>query len=70
MATGDESLEALVARQRPGWSLERAFYSDPAIFEQERERLLSRHWILAGHVAQLPQDGDFFLSRSPANAWH
>lgn len=60
-AAGDGSLDDLVARQRSGWSLERAFYTDPAIFEHERERLFSRYWILAGHAAQLPEAGDYFL---------
>ena len=58
---GDESLAALVARQRPGWSLERAFYTAPEIFERERERLFSRYWILAGHASQLARAGDYFL---------
>jgi phenylpropionate dioxygenase-like ring-hydroxylating dioxygenase large terminal subunit len=39
---------------KPGYSLPRAFYTDPAIFEQDLERMLLRHWFCAGHVSSLP----------------
>ena len=46
---------------KPGHSLPRAYYTDPAIFERDLERLLLRHWFCAGHVSTLPTAGDFFL---------
>jgi Rieske 2Fe-2S family protein len=46
---------------RPGHSLPRAFYTDPAIFERDLERMLLRHWFCAGHVSSLPNAGDYFL---------
>jgi len=45
----------------PGYSLPRAYYTDPAIFELDLERLLLRHWFCAGHVSSLRASGDFFL---------
>jgi Rieske 2Fe-2S family protein len=46
---------------RAGYSLPREFYTDPAIFAQDLERMLLRHWFCAGHVSSLPNAGDFFL---------
>lgn len=54
-------IDELAAAQKPGWSLDAAFYSDPAIFARDRERLLARQWVMAGHVAQIPRPGDYFL---------
>ena len=54
-------IDALVAAQRPGHSLDQAFYVHPAIFERDRERILRNHWIMAGHVSQVREPGDFLL---------
>ncbi len=51
----------LIEAQRPGHSLDQAFYVQPAIFERDRERILRNHWIMAGHVSQIPEPGDFLL---------
>src|SRR3954463_12075904 len=47
---------------RPGYALPRAYYTDPAIFEQDLERMLLRHWFCAGHASTLPNAGDYFLA--------
>ena len=47
--------------RKPGHSLPRAYYCDPAIFERDLQRMLLRHWFCAGHVSSLPNAGDFFL---------
>lgn len=54
------SLAELLERHRPGWTLERAFYADPAIYEAELDRIFRRHWLVAGHAARIPKSGDFF----------
>jgi Rieske 2Fe-2S family protein len=56
-----ERIDGLIAAQRPGHSLDQAFYGDPAIFERERDRIFSNHWIMAGHVSQIPEAGDYRL---------
>ena len=48
-------------RAKPEHALPRAYYTDPAIFEQDLERMLLRHWFCAGHISSLPSPGDFFL---------
>ena len=54
-------IDALIEAQRPGHSLDRAFFTHPAIFERDRERLFRNHWIMAGHVSQIPNPGDYLL---------
>lgn len=56
---GNDSLEALISRQKPGYSLAQRFYTDPDIYALELERIIYRNWILAGHASQLPTAGDF-----------
>lgn len=61
MKTDSAWIEELVAVQKPGWSLDASFYNDPAIFARDRERVFARQWVMAGHVAQIPEPGDYFL---------
>jgi Rieske 2Fe-2S family protein len=53
------SIEELITSQRPGYSLDQRFYTDPDVYELELERIVSRNWILAGHVSELAEPGDF-----------
>ena len=53
------SIDELIANHKPGHSLDRRFYTDPGIYERELERLVYPNWILAGHVSQWPEPGDF-----------
>ena len=53
------SIAELIADQKPGYSLDQRFYTDPDIYELELERIIHRNWILAGHISQLPEPGDF-----------
>lgn len=53
------SIEELIADQKPGYALEQRFYTDPAIYALELERIIYRNWVLAGHASELPNPGDF-----------
>ena len=53
------SITALIAAQRPGYALDQRFYTDPAIYELELEKIIARNWVLAGHVSELAAAGDF-----------
>lgn len=55
------SIDALIEAQRPGYSLDQAFYTHPAIFERDRERVFRNHWFMAGHASQIPKAGDYLL---------
>ena len=54
-----KSLEDLIRMRRPGYSLDQAFYTEPLVYERELEKIIFRNWILAGHVAELAEPGDF-----------
>jgi Rieske 2Fe-2S family protein len=49
----------LVARQRPGWSLEQPFYTRDEIYCLDIERIWRRGWLFAGHSCQVPRPGDY-----------
>jgi len=43
-------------------TLAQKYFTSPAIFAREREKIFSSRWILAGHQSQIPQAGDYFLA--------
>ncbi len=53
------SIRELIACQKPGWSLEQRFYTDPEIYALELDRIVTRSWIFAGHQSQLAEAGDY-----------
>lgn len=55
------SIDELIADHRPGYSLAQRFYTDDDVYERELERVINRNWIMAGHVSELPEEGDFKL---------
>ncbi|MDH5622755.1 MAG: aromatic ring-hydroxylating dioxygenase subunit alpha [Gammaproteobacteria bacterium] len=59
MKSDERSIAELIASRKPGYSLDQRFYTDPEIYELEIKRIVNRNWILAGHVSQLPEPGDF-----------
>jgi Rieske 2Fe-2S family protein len=56
------TIAELVAGHPPGTPLEQRFYTDPEIYRLELERIISRNWVLAGHISQIPAPGDFFVT--------
>src|SRR5881275_199741 len=38
------------------------YYHDPAIYEQEQERIFERMWVCAGRAEQAPRPGDYFAA--------
>ncbi|MDX2413501.1 MAG: aromatic ring-hydroxylating dioxygenase subunit alpha [Woeseiaceae bacterium] len=59
MRQDTRTIAELISSQKQGYSLDQRFYTDPAIFELELERIITRNWILAGHQSELPEPGDF-----------
>ncbi len=60
--TGRETrIRKLIAAHRPGWTLAQPFYTDPAIFERELDKVFTPAWLYAGHVSRIPNRGDYFL---------
>ena len=52
-------IRELIACQKPGWSLEQRFYTDPEIYKLEIDQIVMRNWIFAGHQSELAEPGDF-----------
>ena len=50
-----------VRTSRGAFTLRQEFYASPSHFEEERERIFSKSWLYAGHVSQVPREGDYFL---------
>jgi Rieske 2Fe-2S family protein len=60
----DTSLIArLAASSRIGYSLQRQFYCDDAVFAADIDQVFGRKWIVAGHVDRVRNKGDYFLFR-------
>ncbi len=56
-----ERVRRLAAGRKSGQSLPAAFYTDSDIYALELERVVYRNWVLAGHVSEWPEPGDFRL---------
>ncbi len=44
-----------------GSSLERQFYTDPAIYNLDIQKVFMHYWLCAGHVGRIPHPGDYFI---------
>ena len=53
-----DSLESLIRRRKPGYSLESAFYTSPEIFQADLDIIFRRHWIYVGVEPDVPEPGD------------
>ncbi|GED23863.1 aromatic ring-hydroxylating oxygenase subunit alpha [Halomonas halmophila] len=56
-------LPAMLARRRPGYSLERPFYTSQALFELDLERIFYRQWLYAIPACQLAKPGHYVTHR-------
>ena len=54
-------IASLAARTKSGYSLERGFYCDPAVFAADMEHVIGRKWLVAGHIDRVRRKGDYFL---------
>ena len=52
-----EPLSDLIARQRPGWSLQGPFYTSAQIYEVERPGLLAEKWYVLAHCSEVNSPG-------------
>lgn len=54
------ALRELIARQRPGWALERDFYTSDEFYEFERGWLATQWYVLA-HASEVREPGSFIV---------
>jgi Rieske 2Fe-2S family protein len=59
MDADNRSIDELIASQKPGFALEQRFYTDPAIYELELERIIMRSWVMVAHTSEFAEIGDF-----------
>jgi Rieske 2Fe-2S family protein len=46
--------------RREGYSLDRAFYTDPDYFRQDLEHIWYKDWLFVGHDCEIPRSGNYF----------
>ncbi len=56
-----DSIAKLIAEQRPGHAMAQPFYTAPTVFEADRRAVFGTDWMLAGHVSEVPEPGDYML---------
>ncbi len=59
--TNGMDIDAMIARHRDGFSMEKPFYLDPGVFEADVERVIMPIWHLVDHASRIPNAGDYFL---------
>jgi len=59
--TYSKLVSELIDRYKIGYSLDHYFYKDPEIYEKEISEIFLKRWVLAGHLSQIPNVGDYFL---------
>ena len=59
MTTLDPPIDALIDRQRPGFSLEQPFYTSADIYRLDMDKVISRQWQYVDHVSRVPNPGDY-----------
>ena len=53
-------VRSLIARRRPGYSLEAPFYQNKEIFDLDMDVIFGRTWIYVGCEPDIPEPGDYF----------
>jgi phenylpropionate dioxygenase-like ring-hydroxylating dioxygenase large terminal subunit len=54
-------MEQLAQGTRGGYSLQQEFYCDEAVFAADMREVISRKWLVAGHIDRVKRKGDYFL---------
>lgn len=54
-------LKSLLARRRPGYSLEAPFYLSPDILKTDFDLIFGQHWIYVGVEPDVPEPGDVMV---------
>ena len=54
-----QRISEMLARHKPGYALEQAFYTDPDIFRIDMETLFYRDWLFVAPAYELPKPGSY-----------
>ncbi|KAB7615951.1 aromatic ring-hydroxylating dioxygenase subunit alpha [Amylibacter sp. SFDW26] len=55
----NQNIQDLLGRRQPGHALERSFYSDPQIFQDDLENIYYKDWLFVTPVCELPEVGSY-----------
>ncbi|WP_339670473.1 aromatic ring-hydroxylating dioxygenase subunit alpha [Dasania marina] len=58
-----DTMKAMVAEQlkKKGFAINPYFYRSHVTYQTELENILFKSWLYAGHISQIPNNGDYFL---------
>jgi phenylpropionate dioxygenase-like ring-hydroxylating dioxygenase large terminal subunit len=62
-AAADLDLDELVQDTPEQFRVHGRVYTDPSIFDLELERIFHRGWVYVGHSSEIPEPGDYRLTR-------
>jgi len=68
IAGSSDSISALAAECRDGWSLPGTFYSDEIVYRADLARIWRNGWLFAGHTCEIPKVGDYFTLEVDADS--
>lgn len=55
------TVDEMIRSRRPGWTLDREFYTGTSVFDADLDRVFRRSWLCAGHTSRIRDTGDYFL---------
>jgi phenylpropionate dioxygenase-like ring-hydroxylating dioxygenase large terminal subunit len=55
--------ESLARELEEGWTLPAAWYSDPGVYERERDRIFARSWQYAAPAAKVAEPGSYYATQ-------
>ena len=61
MKASDDSFHVDAAIER-AWTLPATLYTDPSVFESEKQKIFSRTWQVVGHAGQVTYAGNYFTT--------
>lgn len=56
------NIDDLIDQRQSGYSLPQAFYTDEEVYKLDVEQVFTKLWLLVGHVSQVADVGEYFLS--------
>jgi phenylpropionate dioxygenase-like ring-hydroxylating dioxygenase large terminal subunit len=59
--TQQQLMQRLAKSTQVGYSFAQEFYASQAVFKADMDKIISRKWLLAGHISRIPGKGDYFL---------
>jgi len=58
---GVVSLDELIKRQKPGFTLEQPFYCSDEVFKRDLDKIVGTSWLYVDHASEIPNKGDYLL---------